>query len=394
MAPYTISYSISISSGVNNFDLTFTNSSGSNVRIDDISVSSAIPAPAISFDGTGSRTIGVGSLAASDVTGVTLSGVLDATGIGVTTNAAWLEAALTGSTLSITANEYNHGEEDREAKVFLKATGATTKEITVTQKPSIVSSPNFTITPGNKTFSISWTPDDKAEEYVAYYSTTDNMVDPTQGTALTINTSSTPYTAAPSVDLTNGTTYYVYVKVNFVKDAYSAVYVPSSTWVKKSATPTAGGGASLDYTEDFSSKTVGGDSSYGTDTWSGASSTSWSLTYGSTALSSLSTNSLNVAIGKSSNSGALSFSGSNGITALSFDYKAQGNGLTMRVVVNNGTEDVYSNDTTISKNGTGSVSISTSDFSKAAGTTFTVTISNQTDKNSLQLGEISWTAAK
>ena len=394
VAPYTISYSISISSGVNNFDLTFTNSSGSNVRIDDISVSSAIPAPAISFDGTGSRTIGVGSLAASDVTGVTLSGVLDATGIGVTTNAAWLEAALTGSTLSITANEYNHGEEDREAKVFLKATGATTKEITVTQKPSIVSSPNFTITPGNKTFSISWTPDDKAEEYVAYYSTTDNMVDPTQGTALTINTSSTPYTAAPSVDLTNGTTYYVYVKVNFVKDAYSAVYVPSSTWVKKSATPTAGGGASLDYTEDFSSKTVGGDSSYGTDTWSGASSTSWSLTYGSTALSSLSTNSLNVAIGKSSNSGALSFSGSNGITALSFDYKAQGNGLTMRVVVNNGTEDVYSNDTTISKNGTGSVSISTSDFSKAAGTTFTVTISNQTDKNSLQLGEISWTAAK
>ena len=393
-APYTISYSISIASGVNSFDITFTNSTGSNVRIDDITVSSAAPAPTISFTGTGSRTIGVGSLTASDVTGVTLTGALDGTGVGVTTNEDWLEASLSGTTLTITANEYNHGEVDRDAKVFLKATGATTKEITVTQKPSIVSSPNFTITPGDKTFSISWTPDDKAEDYVAYYSTTDNMSDPTKGTALTIITSSTPYTAAPSAELSNGTPYYVYVKVNSVKDAYSAVYVPSSTWVKKSATPTAGGGASLDYTEDFSSKTVGGSSSYASDTWSGSSSTSWTATYCSTEIGTISTNGLNIAIGKSSKSGSISFTGANGITALSFDYKAQGNGLTMRVVVKSGSTTVYTEDTVLSSGDTGSVSIGTSDFSAACGGSFTVTISNQTDKNSLQLGEISWTAAK
>ncbi len=242
-APITITHTISIESGVSKFNLQLANSSTNNVRIDDIVITKAAPSPTISFDGTGTRTIAAGaSNASSTVTGVTLTGAIDGTGIGISTSADWLSASLAGSTLAITSTEYNHTEDDRIGYVYLKATGASTKQITVTQKPSIVSSPNFTITPGDKTFSISWTPDDKAEDYVAYYSTTDNMADPTLGTALTIDTSTTPYTAAPSVDLTNGTTYYVYVRVNSVKDAYSAVYAPSSTWVKKSVTPTAGGG--------------------------------------------------------------------------------------------------------------------------------------------------------
>ena len=232
--------------GASSLDLTMTNNStSSNIRVDNFVVKTAAPSPYISFDGNGARTIAVGAnTASSNVTGVTLTGAIDGTGIGISTSENWLSASLTGSTLAITSTEYNHTEEDRIGYVYLKATGASTKQITVTQKPSIVSSPDFTITPGDKTFSISWTPDDKAKNYVAYYSTTDNMADPTQGTALTINTSSTPYTAAPSVDLDNDTPYYVYVKVNSVKDAYSAVYAPSSTWVKKSATPTSGGGGS------------------------------------------------------------------------------------------------------------------------------------------------------
>lgn len=391
-APITVTHTISIESGISVFNLQLANSSSYNVRIDDIVIATAAPSPNISFDGNGTRTIAAGAnTASSNVTGVILTGAIDGTGIGISTSADWLSASLSGSTLSITSTEYNHTEEDRIGYVYLKATGATTKQITVTQKPSIVSSPSLSKSTGNQTFTVTWTPDGKAKTYIAYYSTTDNMADPTTGTALVVDDSSTPYTVSAS-GLTNGTTYYIYVKVSALKDAYSVIYSPSTIWAKISATPTSG--VSLDYTEDFSSKTVGSSNSYNTDTWSGASSTSWSLTYGSTALSSLSTNSLNVAIGKSSNSGALSFSGSNGITALSFNYKAQGNAITMRVVIHNGTKNVYSHDTEISKNGTGTVSISSSDFSETAGTAFTVTISNQTDSNSLQLGVINWTSAK
>ena len=71
-----------------------------------------------------SRTIGVGSNTANDVTGITLSNPLDGTGIAVETSESWLEATLTGSTLSISSNSYNHSETDRIGYVYLKATGA------------------------------------------------------------------------------------------------------------------------------------------------------------------------------------------------------------------------------------------------------------------------------
>ena len=239
-APYTISYSISIASSVNNFDLTFTNSAGNNVRIDDISISSAAPSPVITFTGYGTRTIAAASLAAgSTVKDVTLSGAVDGTGIGVTSNVSWLSGTLSGTTLTITASEYNHTKADREGKVYLKATGATTQEITVTQNPTIVVAPSLTAAPGDKTFTVSWTPDAKAGSYVAYYSTSSGLSNPaTTGTALTIDTSSSPYTASPSEDLTNGTTYYIYVRVNTVKAGDADVYgAPSDNWATTSVTP-------------------------------------------------------------------------------------------------------------------------------------------------------------
>lgn len=244
-APYTISYTISIASGVDDFDLTFSNSTGNNVRIDDISITSAAPAPAISFAGTGTRTIAAASLTASStVDDVTLSGAVDGTGIGVTSNVSWLSGTLSGTTLTITASEYNHTKADREGKIYLKATGATTQEITVTQKPTIVPSPSLGISGGNQTFTLSWTPNEKAGSYVAYYSTTADLADPTSGTTpLTINTSTTPYTAVPSVDLTNGTTYYIYVRVYTVAAEFADVYgAPVDNWATTSVTPNTGGG--------------------------------------------------------------------------------------------------------------------------------------------------------
>ena len=125
----------------------------------------------------------------------------------------------------------------------MQATGAEKRTVTVTQKPSLVSSPTLSSEAGDKTFTVSWTPDEKADSYVAYYSTTDNLENPDKaGTALTIDDSSTTYTVSPAVDLANGTPYYIYVKVATVGSSYSSIYAPSSVWAKISVTPTAGGG--------------------------------------------------------------------------------------------------------------------------------------------------------
>ena len=238
--PYTVLLNISGLSGKSKFSLSISNTSSSNTRVDNIIIRTSAPSPTITFKGNGTRSIAAGSLTATDVTEVALAGAVDGTGIGVSTNMAWLTASLTGSTLSIAATEYYHGETSREGKVFLKATGATTQEITVTQAPSIVLSPTLAKTAGDKEFTVSWAPDVKAGSYVAYYSTTDNMADPTQGTSLVINTATTPYTVN-ATGLINDTNYYVYVKVASVNGEYSDKYTPSATWSKIGVTPVAGG---------------------------------------------------------------------------------------------------------------------------------------------------------
>lgn len=257
--PYTITHKISIKAGVTKFNLELANSSGNNVRIDDIVVATAAPDPTISFDGTGARTIAAGANTASNVTGVSVIGAVDETGIGISTSDAWLTAALVGTTLSISSTEYNNTETDRIGYVYLKATGATTQQITVTQKPSIVSSPSLSRTAGNQTFTVTWSPDTKAKTYVAYYSTTDNMADPTTGTALDVNSSDNPYTVTAS-GLTNGTTYYIYVKVLAVADELSSIYTPSTGWAKISATPSGASAKTVTFTVNTAdSVTLGGD---------------------------------------------------------------------------------------------------------------------------------------
>lgn len=144
-----------------------------------------------------------------------------------------------------------------------------------------------------------------------------------------------------------------------------------------------------DYSEDFTGITIGGASAYDSDTWShAASGTSWTGTDVSTELSALSTNGKNIAI---KGGGSIVFTGTNGITALSFDYYKPTNAGNMTVTVNNGTKDVYSVTTSIAKKGSGTVDISASDFSADCSGSFTVTISTTT--NSLQINTVSWTSA-
>lgn len=187
--------------------------------------------------------------------------------------------------------------------------------------------------------------------------------------------------------LAAGHEYTIYVKA--VGDGTN--FLTSDAKSQKGKTKAAqGGGTPTNYIETFENVTIGGASNYSSATWMhNASATSWSATYSSTAIATLETNGLNVAIGKAGN---VTFSGTNGITALSFDYKSQGNATTLEITVKSGDETVYEKSTSLAKNATGSVSLSSSDFS--VNESFTVTIANTSDKNSLQISAVNWTSAK
>lgn len=243
---------ISNPNGLSSINIQFKNTSSSNIRIDDIVVSfdpMGAATPFISYTGSNTKTISAGSLNAS-INGVTLNNPLDGTGIAVVSDVDWLNASLNAGIVTITATGYNHDEDAREGHITLKATGAASKEFTVTQNPSVVSSPSLTGTPGNATFTISWTGDGKAKSYIGYYGTS-ALDNPTNGTALSITNEGTAYTATPSATVTNGTKYYIYVKVNEVADASAAKYVASSVWSSVQVTPVdpaAGGGSDDFYT--------------------------------------------------------------------------------------------------------------------------------------------------
>lgn len=234
--------------GASSLNITMTNSTSGNIRVDNFVVKTVAPSPSIVCSAS-MRTLAAASLSTDDVTGVSLNGAIDGTGIGVSTNQDWLEASLTGTTLSISANAYNNTKNDRVGIVYLKATGATTKAISVTQKPTIVPAPTLTALAQDKSFTVSWTPHARAGSYVAYYSTDDNLADPTTGTALTIDTSGETYSASPSVDLVNGTNYTIYVRVNSVEAGSATVYgAPEDNWATRTVTPAPAAAATYTWT--------------------------------------------------------------------------------------------------------------------------------------------------
>lgn len=258
--PYTITYAIAIESGVNSFDITFSNSNtGSNTRIDDINLVATIGAVTITPTievGKESETISAGALTGS-ISGVKLLNPIDGTGIAVSSDVDWLEAAITegdylgaGAKLTATAKSYNHGAVARTATVTLKATGVT-KTVTFKQNPSVVEAPTISTTAGNKTFTVTWTGDSKVESYVAYYASSE-LSNPSTGTALTISKNESSYTAAPTETLTNGTTYYVYVKASSLTESYSGKYAISDVWAEGTVEP-AGINGTVDNPYDVAS---------------------------------------------------------------------------------------------------------------------------------------------
>lgn len=226
---------------LSSFDLTF--SAGSdNVRLDDIVLSTvpeAFTAPTISA-GAEELTIDVGQSSAS--TTASLANEVDGLGINWKfsgANADKFEATLDNTTLTVTAKETNTSASDYTATLTLKATGAVSKEIAITQKTNVVPNPTVTVTPGDSKFTATWTADENATSYVAYLHTaaTENPAEDGTNITSSISNSGSAYSIT-DYPATNGTGYHLYIKVNGVNEGYSAhsgyaesTFTPSTTIV-------------------------------------------------------------------------------------------------------------------------------------------------------------------
>ena len=291
--PYIVTYPISIGSSVQTFSLTFDNTNANtNCRIDDIVLSATVGTAAITpsiSTGSNSETIAAGALSAS-ISNVALVNPLDNLGISAVTTADWLSLSLTdnGTTLQATANSYYHGPNDyREANVTLKATGAT-KTVSFKQYASVIHNPSsLAAIPGDKTFEVSWTGDNKVATYEAYYSASDltNGDPAVSGTSLSISNNGTAYSAEPTADLVNGTTYYVYVRAASLGSEYVDKYIISEGWASTTVTPQAPSvGTVIDHLtysligvtgtsySDWSNKTSNSDAVYAGNTSGGGNS--------------------------------------------------------------------------------------------------------------------------
>lgn len=245
-----------------------------NNRLDDIKVVAELASSAIPTITTGSDaiTISAGSLSSS-VSSVKLADPIDASGISfvIDPSSTWLSVAEiidgdieTGNAkVRITASSYNHEESPRVGYVYFRATGAISKTITVTQNPSIVSKPTLDSPSGAADgFEVTWTGDSKAKSYVGYYFNheLDPSDDPTLGTPLKITNEGSVYTATQGdLDvITEDQTYYYYIKVNEVADAYADKYAASIQWASGNVTCTSVTDYSITYTSTITLSTSGG----------------------------------------------------------------------------------------------------------------------------------------
>lgn len=213
------------------FDLTFSNSSSNNVRIDDISVvipGAAFSVPSITADDE-ELTIAVSEdLSAS--TGVTLANAVDGLGISYKITYPdeneWIKSvAINNGTLTVTANDTNSSAAAYTATISLMASGATSKMITVTQESALVPNPtNLAAVAGDATVDITWTGNANASSYVAYLHTAATEDPATGGTDISssITHDGQAYIIGDYTNVVNNQTYYVYVKVNGVAENYVA----------------------------------------------------------------------------------------------------------------------------------------------------------------------------
>ena len=160
----------------------------------------------------------------------------------------WLDSAeITGSgpfTLTVSASKNNTGIE-RSATVRLRGTGVY-KDITVTQPNALVVNPSLTVVNGSGSFNATWVNVANVSDYLVYFGSTDNReADPTSLTPLTPTyDDGTSTWSVTKSGLTNGDTYYLYVK-----SSPAANYVAPASYSKWIVKP----GGTTDYTYVFTS---------------------------------------------------------------------------------------------------------------------------------------------
>ena len=197
----------------------------------------------------------------ANIDGVKIVNPLDNQGIVATTDAEWLTVEFEGGNwtdgrkLKATANAHNYESSERTATITLRATGAT-KTITIKQSSSLIPNPTLTATEDNASFTITWTGHEKAASYVGYYSSSE-LSDPTTGTQLDIVADGNAFTATPSEPVTNGTKYYVYIKVGSLIESATA-YQIATGWSTAEVTPSAVIDYATTYTSNLTLSSTGG----------------------------------------------------------------------------------------------------------------------------------------
>ena len=227
--------------GASTFTLSFNNTDLSDYkRIDNVKLmkeGSSATVPTIT-SGNVNLTIAIGQLSKSTSVGIT--NPVDNLGLSYVLSKKddkpmdWISSVvISEGTLTVTATDANGEAEDREAILTLKATGATDRVINLKQTSALVQKPaTISVAPGNARFTAEWTKADHATGYKAYLHTTETATPATGGTELTPSLDESTYSVTQS-GLTNGSTYYLYVKVNTV----DANYIAEDAYTMVSFTP-------------------------------------------------------------------------------------------------------------------------------------------------------------
>ena len=241
----TKTLSLTNTGGLDKFDLTITGPSGnSNPRVDDflLIASAKISDAPIITPNPSSITIAVaaGNTNTGSTT-FTYDNALDSNPVVAVLpdGVSWLKSAeVIGSgpyTLTVTA-EKNATGSNRAATIKLRATGVT-KDITVNQPNALVGNPSVSVDNEDQAFTATWPDVTNGTSFLAYFGETDNLeTNPTSLTALTPSyDNGTSKWSVTKSGLTNGNTYYLYVKT----DGVTSNYVSPSAYVKYVVNPAA-----------------------------------------------------------------------------------------------------------------------------------------------------------
>ena len=228
--------------GLSTINLVFTNSTSYDVKFDDpkLYISGKGATIPVITSGNVNLTIAVGSLTKS--TAVDISNPVDDIWLSYVLSKKddkpidWIESVELSKAegkLTVTAKDANGEAEDREAILTLKATGAEDKVINLKQTSALVQKPvSISAISGNATFTAQWSKAEHATGYKAYLHTAETATPATGGTELTPSLDGSTYSVTQS-GLTNGSTYYLYVKVNTV----DANYIAEDAYTMVSFTP-------------------------------------------------------------------------------------------------------------------------------------------------------------